>query len=217
MKISLVSEVSIDGKITFGEGSSSKELFSLLSTEDLEFIHEIRGNVDGILVGMNTIRNDNPSLTCRYGKGENPVRIIPSSSLEIPEDAAVLHDNVSTIIITTEENKDKAKKFLKFDNVTFIFAGNGEINFAEAFLELETQFDIHTIMLEGGGSLNWTLIDKNMVNEIVIIRIPIIIGGKDNVTLVDGKGYTQCNLAKKYKLKSVELRETVAIDNYVKV
>ncbi len=217
MKISLVSEVSIDGKITFGEGRSSKTLFSLLSTEDMEFIHEIRGKVDGILVGMNTIRYDNPSLTCRYGKGKNPIRIIPTSRLEIPKDAIILNDGVPTIIITTEINKEKSKTYQKYNNVKFVFAGKETIDFTQAFSKLEKEYDIHTIMLEGGGTLNWTLIDKNMVSEIIIIRLPIIIGGKDNISLVDGEGYTECKFVKKFQLKRVELRGNVTINNYVRV
>lgn len=43
MKVSIVSEVSIDGKLTFGRGKNSKELFSLLTTSDIEYIHKLRG------------------------------------------------------------------------------------------------------------------------------------------------------------------------------
>ena len=216
MRIKLVSEVSIDGKITFGEGRSSKDLFSLLSEKDMEFIHEIRSKADGILVGMNTIRYDNPSLTCRYVEGKNPIRIIPSNSLEIPENATVLNDNIPTIIITPEVNKEKTIKFRKYHNVNFVFAGKKKIDFAEAFFKLENQYKIHNIMLEGGGTLNWTLIDKDMVSEIIIISIPIIIGGKNNVSLVDGEGYREYNLAKKFNLKDVERRGNVMINNYVR-
>ncbi len=216
MKIKLVSEVSIDGKITFGKGSSSKDLFSLLSTEDMRFIHEIRSKVDGILVGMNTIRCDNPSLTCRYVEGKNPIRIIPTNSLEIPEDATILNDDIPTIIITPEINEEKILKFEKYKNLEFVFAGNKKIDFVEAFSKLENQYKIHNIMLEGGGSLNWHLIDKDMVSEITIIRLPIIIGGKDNVSLVDGEGYRECKLAKKFNLKDVECRENIIITNYVR-
>ena len=91
MKIELVSEVSIDGKITFGMGKSSKDLFNLMTEDDLKYIHSIRSKVDGILVGMNTIRNDNSSLTCRYVKGKNPIRLIPSNSLELRDDFNILN------------------------------------------------------------------------------------------------------------------------------
>ena len=217
MKISLVSEVSIDGKITFGKGKSSKGLFSLLTQEDMEFIHKIRGDVDGILVGMNTIRYDNPSLTCRYMQGENPIRIIPSQSLEIPEDATILTDNNATIIVTPKSNQAKAEWLQAYENVSVIFAGEETIDFQAAFDVMESEYDIHTIMLEGGGFLNWQLIDKNLINEMIIIRLPIIIGGEDNVSLVDGAGYDECHFVKKFSLRSVEIRENIMINKYVKV
>jgi len=45
MKTTIFSQISIDGKLTMGAGNSSKELFSLFSNEDMEFIHLFRGNV----------------------------------------------------------------------------------------------------------------------------------------------------------------------------
>ena len=217
MNISLVSQVSIDGKITFGEVKSSKDLFLLLSDEDMKFIHKIRGQVDGILVGMNTIRYDNPALTCRYGEGENPIRIVPSNTLNIPKDSTILIDGISTIIITPEINRKKSETFKMYNNVKFIFSGETKIDFEKTFLTLEKKYNIHTIMLEGGGNLNWTLIDKGFVNEIILMQLPIIIGGKKNVSLVDGEGYSDCRLVKKFSLKSVELRGNIGINKYVKI
>ncbi|WP_245237369.1 hypothetical protein [Paenibacillus ihuae] len=51
MKTTIFSQISIDGKLTMGAGNSSKELFSLFSSQDIEFIHLFRGNVQGIMVG----------------------------------------------------------------------------------------------------------------------------------------------------------------------
>lgn len=215
MNIKLVSEVSIDGKITFGEGESSKDLFSFLSEDDMKFIHSIRGEVDGILVGMNTIRNDNPSLTCRYVDAKNPIRVVPSNTMEIPEDSTILNDGVETIIITSKKNIEAAKQYDEYSNLSIVFAGEDTIDFKEAFDVLEEKYDIHTIMLEGGGTLNWTLINQDMVNEIVIIRLPIIIGGKNNVSLVDGEGFKKCETTKKYNLKGLEFRSGITIENYV--
>lgn len=215
MNIKLVSEVSIDGKITFGRGESSKELFTLLTEEDMKFIHAIRGEVDGILVGMNTIRNDNPSLTCRYDMGENPIRLVPTVSLDLPENSTILQDGVSTIFLTTEGNRTKAKAYDSYPNVRFVFAGEEQVDFEKAFAILEADYGIHSIMLEGGGSLNWTLIQKQMVNEMVVIRLPIIIGGKNNVSLVDGDGFKQCAASRKFELKALEFRKGVVIENYV--
>ncbi|MBQ1328673.1 MAG: dihydrofolate reductase family protein [Eubacterium sp.] len=214
MKIELVSEVSIDGKITFGMGKSSKDLFNLMTEDDLKYIHSIRSKVDGILVGMNTIRNDNSSLTCRYVKGKNPIRLIPSNSLELRDDFNILNDGYKTIILTTEKNRDRSEKYKSYTNVDFIFAGEDSVDFEKAFEILETEYDIHSIMLEGGGTLNWTLIQKDMVDELVVLRLPIIIGGRNNVSLVDGEGFKHFKASKKYNLKGLEFRNGIVVERY---
>ena len=214
MKIKLVSEVSIDGKITFGIGESSKDLFTLLTEDDMKFIHSIRGSVDAILVGMNTIRNDNPSLTCRYVEAKNPIRLVPSNTLNLPEESTILNDGVPTIILTSNRNRMRAARYDKYAHLQFVYAGEEELDFEQAFEILEQEHGIHTIMLEGGGTLNWTLIHNDMVDEMVVIRLPIIIGGKNNVSLVDGEGFKQCSTSKKYNLKGLEFRGGVIIERY---
>ncbi|MFC6647741.1 dihydrofolate reductase family protein [Paenibacillus rhizoplanae] len=109
MKTTIFSQISIDGKLTMGAGNSSKELFSLFSSEDMEFIHLFRGNVQGIMVGKNTILTDNPFLTNRYEENKNPIRIIPTTTLDIPMDCNVLSDQGKTIIVTTEKGRDEDK------------------------------------------------------------------------------------------------------------
>lgn len=216
MRVTVVSEVSIDGKLTLGSGNSSKELFELLTESDMKFIHHYRGKADGILVGMNTIRVDNPSLTCRYEMGENPIRIVPTNSLDIPSDATILNDNVKTILVTNRHNEDKIKELESRDHISVVTCGDDKIDLVEAFDILENEYNIKSIMLEGGGLLNWSVIDAGLVDEMIIIQLPIIIGGKDNVSFVDGEGYCNLKDVKQFDLVSVEMRKNVCIMKYKK-
>jgi len=97
----IVSEVSVDGKLTLYRGASSKELMSLMDMEAYRYLHEIRAKVDGIMVGCETVRTDNPSLTVRYAEGKNPVRIIPCSTANVPLDANIFSKDAPTIIVST--------------------------------------------------------------------------------------------------------------------
>lgn len=217
MKITLVSQVSIDGKITLGEGASSKELFSLLTEEDMKFIHGIRGEVDGILVGMNTIRYDNPSLTCRYNGGKNPIRIIPTNSMNVPKDVTIVKDNEKTIFITNERNREKVELFNEYDNISCILCGKEKLDIVQAFEILEKEYHINHIMLEGGGELNWSLLELGLVDEVIVMQLPILIGGRSNISLVDGDGFHLMERIPKFKLKSVEVRENISINKYEKI
>lgn len=212
----MVSQVSIDGKITLGRGVSSKKLFELLTEEDEKYIHTIRDQVDGILVGMNTIRTDNPMLTCRYHGGNDPVRIIPSNSMNIPKNSNVFNDDVETIFLTNSENVNKTKTVNMRKNKHVLLCGEKQIDFHMAIELLEKEYNIKSIMLEGGGMVNWSLIEADLVDEIIIMQLPIIIGGVDNTSLVDGTGYKKIDNVSRFTFCGMEMKENICIFKYVR-
>jgi len=185
----IVSEVSIDGKLTLYRGASSKELMSLMDEEAYRYLHEIRAKVDGIMVGCETVRTDNPSLTVRYVKGKNPTRIIPCSTANVPIDANVLNiEEAPTIIATTERApKDRVEK-LKEKGAQIIVAGDELVDF-DILLPKLYDMGIKTLMVEGGASINWEFIRRRVVDEIRLIHLPVIVGGENVPTLVGGEGF----------------------------
>lgn len=218
MKTTIFSQISIDGKLTMGAGNSSKELFSLFSSEDMEFIHLFRGNVQGIMVGKNTILTDNPFLTNRYEENKNPIRIIPTTTLDIPLDSNVLSDEGRTIIVTTEKGRDEYKiKQIRERGKECLICGEDKVDFVELERQLEDNFGITSLMVEGGGFLNWHIFDQDIVDEIILMQLPIIIGGSTNVTLVDGDGYQQLCFAKKFKVVEIQPKDNYTLMRYKKV
>ncbi|RLJ71100.1 5-amino-6-(5-phosphoribosylamino)uracil reductase [Hydrogenivirga caldilitoris] len=185
----IVSEVSIDGKLTLYRGASSKELMSLMDEEAYRYLHEIRAKVDGIMVGCETVRTDNPSLTVRYVKGKNPTRIIPCSTANVPLDANVLNtEEAPTIIATTERApKDRIEK-IKEKGAQIIFAGDELVDFDQLLPKLY-DMGIKTLMVEGGASINWEFVKRKKVDEIRLIHLPVIVGGENVPTLVGGEGF----------------------------
>ena len=87
--------VSADGFIAGPEGAPVQ-----LSTELSAIrVHQMRAEHQGILVGVQTIINDNPSLTTRLVAGTNPVRIVLDPSGRIPSTAKILQDGGETRIL----------------------------------------------------------------------------------------------------------------------
>lgn len=218
MKTTIFSQISIDGKLTMGAGNSSKELFSLFSSEDIEFIHLFRGNVQGIMVGKNTILTDNPFLTNRYEENKNPIRIIPTSTLDIPLDSNVLSDDGKTIIVTTEKGRDEGKiKQIRERGKECLICGEDKVDFVELERQLEDNYGITSLMVEGGGFLNWHIFNQDIVDEIILMQLPIIIGGASNITLVDGDGYQQLCFTKKFKVVEIQPKDNYTLMRYKKV
>lgn len=218
MKTSIFSQISIDGKLTLGAGQSSKPLFTLFDNNDIEFIHKFRGNVDGIMVGKNTITTDNPYLTNRYEDDRNPIRIIPTRNMDISLDSNVLTDNGKTIIVTTEKGKNEEKMEIlrQRHNKECIICGEDEVDFVKLYEQLEKKFGITSLMVEGGGYLNWHVFNQGLVDEIILMQLPIIIGGSSNITLVDGEGYTDMDYIKKFKVAEVQPRDNYTLLRYLK-
>lgn len=201
MKVFIFSEVSLDGKLTIERGTSSKELLDLLEEEDYKFIHSFRNKADGIIVGKTTIDIDNPSLTNRYFNDKQPIRIIPSKSLDFDEKATIFTDDNETIIVTTNDNKNNPK--IKKSN-EYLFFGEDEIDFKEMLEYLENERNIKSIMIEGGGEINYSFIKEGLIDEIILLQMPVIVGGRDNVTLVGGQSFGKINLKRDFKLKEIK-------------
>ncbi len=203
-KVIIVSEVSIDGKLTLAKGVSSKELMSLMDDDANKYLHQIRDLCDAILVGAETIRTDNPSLTVRYVKGTNPIRIIPTNSLNFPKERNIFDTaKAKTIIATSEKTYKNKKNFvekLEKKGVKFLICGKDTVDFEEMLKKLY-EMNIKSLMVEGGANINWQFIKEDLVDEIHLIVVPVIIGGTDVPTLVGGEGFKSLENIKKYKIK----------------
>ena len=200
----IVSEVTVDGKLTLSKGVSSKEIMKFMDEEANRYLHETRAKVDGIMVGAETIRTDNPYLTVRYVSGKNPTRIIPTSTADIPLDANILKKDSPTIIVTTEKAPEERVKALS-EKVEVIIAGKEEVDLVK-MMDILYNRGIHNLMVEGGSTLNWNLIKNGLVDEIRIIHMPFIVGGTDTPTLVGGEGFKSLEEVVKLKLRAHFMR-----------
>ncbi|MFM1811043.1 MAG: bifunctional diaminohydroxyphosphoribosylaminopyrimidine, partial [Bacteroidota bacterium] len=74
------------------------------SPETKVLVHKWRSEEQGILVGRNTILNDNPSLTVREFSGTNPTRIVIDSNLKLSKDVGVFSNEAPTLVFNRVKN-----------------------------------------------------------------------------------------------------------------
>ena len=199
----IVSEVTIDGKLTLAKGVSSKEIMKLMDDEANKYLHQIRAECDGIMVGANTVRIDNPNLTVRYVEGKNPVRVIPTSTGDIPLDANVLNTQVAPTVIAVSERapKERLEEFRK-RGAQVVVAGKEKIDFPLLLKKLK-ELGINRLMVEGGSKVNWELLKNDLVDEIRLIHLPVVVGGDDVPSLTSGEGFGSLDRVKRFKIKRV--------------
>ncbi len=194
-EIVIITGVSADGKVTLGEGVSSKKFAALLSPEMSEPLLELRRWADVILVGRKTVKIDNPSLKSNENSGL--IRAVIDREMRLSLDKNIFDGSARTLIITTSTNKEKERQ-LRQKGVEII-----RISQEDFLPELKNEFEergLYKIMVEGGGNLNYFMLKNHFVDKIIIATFPFIVGGKDTPTIVDGESIATMKEAIKLKL-----------------
>ena len=199
--------MTMDGKIAAYTGESKW----ITGEAARHHVQETRNALTGIMVGINTVLQDNPMLTCRIEGGRNPVRIICDTHLQIPIDCNIVQTakNIPTIVAIGDDNSmkigskgDKLKKLTDMGVCVLpVNMKEGHIDLADLMKKLgEKQID--GILLEGGGTLNYSAITAGIVNEVHAYIAPKILGGRDARTPVEGQGAAAPDMAAMFRLES---------------
>ncbi|WP_312259165.1 bifunctional diaminohydroxyphosphoribosylaminopyrimidine deaminase/5-amino-6-(5-phosphoribosylamino)uracil reductase RibD [Megamonas funiformis] len=200
----LKAAMTLDGKIATATGQSKW----ITNETSRAYGYKLRDIYDGIMVGINTVIEDNPMLTARVDGGKNPIRIVVDSSLKIDINANVVQDkSAKTIIATTDKaNKDKILK-LQAQDVDVIVVDKDENDKVdiEKLLDILGQQNICSILVEGGATLSGSFVAKKLVDKVYFFIAPKIVGGKEAKTPVAGTGIL--NLQEALALKDIQIEK----------
>lgn len=200
----LKAAMTLDGKIATATGQSKW----ITNETSRAYGYKLRDIYDGIMVGINTVIEDNPMLTARVDGGKNPIRIVVDSSLKIDINANVVQDkSAKTIVATTDKaDKDKILK-LQAQDVDVIVVDKDENDKVdiEKLLDILGQQNICSILVEGGATLSGSFVAKKLVDKVYFFIAPKIVGGKEAKTPVAGTGIL--NLQEALSLKDIQIEK----------
>jgi len=209
-KIVLSAAITLDGKI-----SQKNKKVVLSSKSDKIRVHKLRSKFDAILIGKNTVEQDNPLLTVRHVEGKNPIRIILDSRGTIKNTSKIIKTakNVPTIIVTSKlvskRNLDRLTNF----PLDVIVCGTKQVNIVKLSNILYKK-GIKKILLEGGGTLNLSFLKNNLIDEIIITITPFVLGSKNSINLFEGTLLKSIKNSPTLKLKSFHKNKNEIILNY---
>ncbi|WP_417800957.1 bifunctional diaminohydroxyphosphoribosylaminopyrimidine deaminase/5-amino-6-(5-phosphoribosylamino)uracil reductase RibD [Tenacibaculum sp.] len=140
-----------------------------------QLVHKWRSEEHAILVGTNTVIADNPSLTVRSWKGNNPVRVVIDKNLRIPLEVTVFDKNVQTIIITEEKqrvisNDSEKSHALTYEHIDF------SSPVAEQICGILYKHQIQSVIIEGGRQTLETFITANLWDEARVFIGDVVFG-----------------------------------------
>lgn len=150
-----------------------------------QLTHKWRSEEQAILVGTQTIIDDNPSLTVRSWKGRNPIRMYIDRDLKISSAYAITDDCASTICITTQsETPIDTVSYEKIDFETAVIP---------QIMDICYKHQIQSIIIEGGLQTLQAFIQANIWDEARIFE--------SNIVLNNG---IKAPLIRTYKSRTVE-------------
>lgn len=179
----------LDGRIATKTGDSRW----VSGKESRAFVHRLRHAVDAIMVGINTIKQDDPSLTARLSdiEGRDPTRIILDTHLSISKNAKVLRlDSDSDTIIVTGNSVSAEKKAGIENNRNRIIKSpvKNDLIDLDSLMDPLGDLGITSLLIEGGSRVIAEALAAKIVDKIMFFYAPKIMGGDDGVPVCKGIG-----------------------------
>lgn len=198
--VTLKTAISLDGKIATVTGESQW----ITSEESRKDVHQYRHTHDAILVGVNTIIKDNPSLTTRLETGgKNPIRVILDTTLRTPLESRVVNDHLAETIIVTgaEVGQNMVKKFTD-SGIDILTLESSRIEVSEMLKKLGER-GISSVFVEGGAEVHGSFLKDKAFQQVITYIAPKLIGGKTAPASFGGEGIASLDDTVPLKIKDV--------------
>ncbi|MBD2164495.1 bifunctional diaminohydroxyphosphoribosylaminopyrimidine deaminase/5-amino-6-(5-phosphoribosylamino)uracil reductase RibD [Calothrix membranacea FACHB-236] len=176
--------MTLDGKIATTSGHSAWVTNQAARSE----VHQLRAACDAVIVGGNTVRQDNPYLTSHQVGAHNPLRVVMSRHLDLPENAHLWETGEAPTLVLTEVGanpnlqetlRQKGVEVVEFTSLT-----------PDNVMGHLYERGFCSVLWECGGTLAASAIAQRAVQKILAFIAPKIIGGSNAPTPVGDLGFT---------------------------
>ena len=185
---------SVDGKATTYKG----KLTGLGSIADRDLMKRLRSQVDAVLAGGTTLRQDQfiPTVPAELLEERQknflqpqPLGIVISNSGNLPSEHRFWDAGKDLRIVLLGENASVQSWLSEKAQIIRFPTQNDQIDLKQVLKMLFEQLGIKRLLVEGGPALNYSLISQGLADELFLTLSPHIVGGIDNMTVVTGAGY----------------------------
>lgn len=211
----LKAAISLDGKIATRIGDARW----ISGERSREHVHAMRDQVDAIIVGIGTVRRDNPRLTTRLQEGgRDPIRVIVDGFGTLPLDAQVFQAGAASrpwIAVASDAPAERIETLLRH-GLTVLEAGgsHGRVRLAH-LLKLLGEREVTSVMIEGGEGIFTSAIEEEIVDKFLLFVAPLLVGGKTAPSLFGGAGVEEISQAfRLHRLRIEQLGDDLLIEGY---
>lgn len=178
--------ISLDGKINYAKGKSGW----ITGEESLSEVHKIRDKVDAILVGSETVRIDNPSLTTRTldSNGKDPIRVIIDTRLSLPLDSQVFHSESEAptwVFCSAQASAERISELKRSGIEVLVVDENRDGVDLRQVLKALGDAGVCSVLVEGGARLHGSFLKEKLFDSACLFYAPLF-AGDNGVSLVSG-------------------------------
>ena len=198
--------MSLDGKITYVPRKSGR----ITGDKSKRVTHELRNSLDALLVGVDTVIIDDPSLTTRLPDTKvvrDPLRVVLDTNLRLSPDARILHqqsDAQTWIYCGPDVNPDRKDRLIEAG--AFVFqtdvSSEGRPDIRTVLSHLGSN-GITSVLVEGGATIHGSMLGNDFVDEVYLFTAPVFIGEQGTALLAGCSGLSS---EKCPRLKTMDCR-----------
>jgi diaminohydroxyphosphoribosylaminopyrimidine deaminase/5-amino-6-(5-phosphoribosylamino)uracil reductase len=206
--------MSIDGKIAASPGRPT----AITGSRSLGQVHALRNRVDAILVGIDTVLADNPSLTTRLPERvakRDPMRVVLDADLRLPPSAKVLRQKSSAdTLVFCRRGVDKNRRSRLEEAgavVKTVPCSKGMLDL-KAVLGFLGESQVNSVLVEGGSKVHGSFLDGSLVDQLLLFVAPKILGER-GVPLASFPGRRKSKTLSQLKImKTRRIGDDILID-----
>jgi diaminohydroxyphosphoribosylaminopyrimidine deaminase/5-amino-6-(5-phosphoribosylamino)uracil reductase len=193
--------MTLDGKIA----TRSRDSKWISGEASRRVVHDIRGRVDAILVGVGTVLADDPRLTARGHRARIPARIVLDSQGRMPLESQLVATapEVPTFVFTTAAMPEARREALVARGCGVeVVSGSPRPDLA-AVLQRLGQWRFTNLLVEGGAGILGSFLDAGVIDEVHVFIAPVLAGGESALSPIGGTGVEK--IAEALRLTKVEV------------
>jgi diaminohydroxyphosphoribosylaminopyrimidine deaminase/5-amino-6-(5-phosphoribosylamino)uracil reductase len=157
---------SADGFMDIDRTNGQKGSVAISGAEASVFVHKLRSEHAGILIGPQTAIHDNPSLTTRFYSGPSPLRLLADRNNRVPKNLALFTDGGETLHFVADDLAKRGSKSVFVPREEFI----------PNMLQYVYNHGIQSILVEGGAGILNAFIAQDLWDEAFILTAPKKLG-----------------------------------------
>ena len=207
---------SLDGKIA----TKDRVARWISSPATRQYIHQLRGEHDAIMVGINTVLQDDPLLTVRHPDwSEKPFpRVILDSRLRLPLKGRLI-DTLSQgeiLVFTGQEAAKDREEALAEEGIKVFRVPRTDSGLdMKAVLSTLGEMDIASVLVEGGSQVLTSLIEGRLIDKMYVTLSPKLIGGTAAPSFLLGEGVTTVEHSLRLKrIHTFNIDEDIIVEGY---